>query len=245
MLRRRGFTLIELLVVIAIIGILSTLVVTQLNSARIRARNSQAKNDISEMGKSADLFKNDDTAGELPIAALTVATAAYNPGNVATNNCVSSAAAGASGAAAGNANCMNNAFVGDNSTQDQTFQAIFAGRQTVATSGTVTAGSGATVGVSPSSYGLRVTKVPATGYKYFYMTADTALSTVGGNRSATSDYAIVADLTATGALQDSSARFYVMRNGNMAAVDRAASNVTGVGTAATAYVPSFRTVDNY
>jgi prepilin-type N-terminal cleavage/methylation domain-containing protein len=60
---RKGFTLIELLVVIAIIGILATLVITQVAGAQIRARNANAKSDVNQIGKAVELFKNDDTNG--------------------------------------------------------------------------------------------------------------------------------------------------------------------------------------
>jgi len=46
---RQGFTLIELLVVIAIIGILSSVVLTSLNSTREKARIAKAKGDIKNI----------------------------------------------------------------------------------------------------------------------------------------------------------------------------------------------------
>ncbi|CAN5177507.1 hypothetical protein BH11PAT4_BH11PAT4_3220 [soil metagenome] len=64
---RKGFTLIELLVVIAIIGILATLVITQVSGAQIRARNSNAKSDVNQMGKAIELFKNSDLNGATTI----------------------------------------------------------------------------------------------------------------------------------------------------------------------------------
>ncbi|HSI20558.1 MAG TPA: prepilin-type N-terminal cleavage/methylation domain-containing protein [Verrucomicrobiae bacterium] len=63
---QRGFTLIELLVVIAIIGILATLVITQLSGAQSRARNSNAKSDISQAGKAVETWKTTNNTELVP-----------------------------------------------------------------------------------------------------------------------------------------------------------------------------------
>jgi type II secretion system protein G len=54
-----GFTLIELLVVISIIGILTTLLAANLNSARSRARDAQRKSDMRSIGTALRLYYND------------------------------------------------------------------------------------------------------------------------------------------------------------------------------------------
>ena len=75
--RQQGFTLIELLVVIAIIGILATLVITQLGSATTKARNGNALSDVNEMGKAITIFAQDDASGgRVPSSSSAVMT--YN-----------------------------------------------------------------------------------------------------------------------------------------------------------------------
>ncbi len=52
----KGFTLIELLVVIAIIGLLSAVVLSSLNTARMRARDAQRKSDIVQIRNAMELY---------------------------------------------------------------------------------------------------------------------------------------------------------------------------------------------
>ena len=55
---KKGFTLVELLVVIAIIGILSSVVITSLNSARIRARDAKRVSDINQIRLSLEMYQD-------------------------------------------------------------------------------------------------------------------------------------------------------------------------------------------
>ena len=68
---KKGFTLIELLVVIAIIGILATLIMSNFNSARERARDVQRKSDLDQIKKALRMAYND--ANSYP-AAITFGT---------------------------------------------------------------------------------------------------------------------------------------------------------------------------
>jgi len=55
----RAFTLIELLVVVSIIGILTSLVMSNMNSARERARDTQRKSDLRSIQTALRLYYND------------------------------------------------------------------------------------------------------------------------------------------------------------------------------------------
>lgn len=53
---KKGFTLIELLVVIAIIGILASIVLASLNSARIKSRDARRVADIKQIQLALELY---------------------------------------------------------------------------------------------------------------------------------------------------------------------------------------------
>jgi type II secretion system protein G len=55
-MRSRGFTLIELLVVIAIIGLLSSVVLANLNNAKVKARDAQRFSDFNQIRNALELY---------------------------------------------------------------------------------------------------------------------------------------------------------------------------------------------
>ena len=59
MKKRSGFTLIELLVVISILGVLASLIVTNLNDSRARARDARKKQNLQAMKTALRLYYND------------------------------------------------------------------------------------------------------------------------------------------------------------------------------------------
>jgi prepilin-type N-terminal cleavage/methylation domain-containing protein len=68
----RGFTLIELLVVIAIIGILSSVVLASLNSARVKGRDARRISDVKQLQLALELYY--DTNQSYPAAAAGAAS---------------------------------------------------------------------------------------------------------------------------------------------------------------------------
>lgn len=61
-MNKKGFTLIELLVVIAIIGLLSTLAVVALGSARQKANDAKRLSDIKQVQTALELYYTDNSA---------------------------------------------------------------------------------------------------------------------------------------------------------------------------------------
>jgi type II secretion system protein G len=63
---KKAFTLIELLVVIAIIGLLASIVVVNVNSARDKAKIAKAKSDLDSFRQALTLYEGDN--GKFPDA---------------------------------------------------------------------------------------------------------------------------------------------------------------------------------
>ncbi len=63
---RRGFTLIELLVVIAIIGILSSVVLASLNSARKKSRDARRIADLKQIQLALEMYYSDNNTYPQP-----------------------------------------------------------------------------------------------------------------------------------------------------------------------------------
>lgn len=59
---KKGFTLIELLVVVAIIGLLATLAIISLGTARSKARDAKRLADIKSVQSALELYNNENAA---------------------------------------------------------------------------------------------------------------------------------------------------------------------------------------
>lgn len=74
----KGFTLIELLVVVAIIGILASVILASLNSARAKGVDAATKSDLSESRAQAELYY--DGNGSSYAGVCLAGSTATNPG---------------------------------------------------------------------------------------------------------------------------------------------------------------------
>jgi prepilin-type N-terminal cleavage/methylation domain-containing protein len=100
-MKSKGFTLIELLVVIAIIGILASVVLASLNSARAKGANAAVKANLTGIRAQAEIFYDDNASVYTGVCANTqvasalaaAATAGGGTAGTATNDCNDAAGA--------------------------------------------------------------------------------------------------------------------------------------------------------
>lgn len=82
--KRKGFTLIELLVVLFIIGLLATLVIVNVSSARVTARDTKRKANLKTIQNAIEMYNQ--RTGRYPISGGSRSSAWNQGGNPGTQN---------------------------------------------------------------------------------------------------------------------------------------------------------------
>ena len=88
----RGFTLIELLVVIAIIGILASVVLASLNTARDKGSDAAIKSNLNNIRAQAELFYDDNSRSYDGVCANSNVSRAITEAGVANADCADTVA---------------------------------------------------------------------------------------------------------------------------------------------------------
>lgn len=101
MKRNKGFTLIELLVVIAIIGILSSVVLASLNSARAKGNDAAIKSNLSNIRAQAEIlydsngcYSNSGTCQATALTSCSGANTIFGNANVLQQTAAAATASG-------------------------------------------------------------------------------------------------------------------------------------------------------
>ena len=154
----KGFTLIELLVVIAIIGLLASIVLASLNSARKKSRDARRLADLKQLQNALELYANDNS-GNYPSSAETAAATGQNVATYLTTKLVSTYIAAMPGDPLAGSNTYVYrtvaTFVADNSTSYCLGAAVEGTPPTPATTcGSTTNLIGVTQGVSNITYAV-------------------------------------------------------------------------------------------
>lgn len=84
--RNKGFTLIELLVVIAIIGILASVVLASLNTARDKGADAAIKSNLNNMRAQAELYYDNNTQSYASVCATAAASGGLADGMAAADS---------------------------------------------------------------------------------------------------------------------------------------------------------------
>jgi len=100
---QKGFTLIELLVVIAIIGILSSIVLASLSSARSKGTDAAITSTLSNMRAQAELYYSHN--GTYGVTATTCTTGIFNDTTTGGLKTLTTDLIAKAGSASGNVTC--------------------------------------------------------------------------------------------------------------------------------------------